>query len=100
MTTAKENDRHIYTFVANRIKHLRKEQNLSQDQFSKYVHLSRVSIANIETGNQKPTLELIWKISSLFAVNIQYFFPNDMDILEAKGKNQALNLIKEIENSL
>lgn len=100
MIATKSNDQQIYEFVASRIKNFRNEQKLSQDAFSKYVELSRVSIANIETGNQKPTLELVWRISSLFAVNIQYFFPTDMDLLKSQGKSQTLDFINELEQNL
>ena len=97
MKPIRNNDQQIYEFVASKIRDFRKEQRLSQDEFSKYVELSRVSIANIETGNQKPTLDLIWRISSIFAINIGYFFPDDLDLLKSKGKEQALNFINDLE---
>lgn len=100
MITIKNNDPRIHDFVASKIRDLRRERKLSQDEFSKHVDLSRVSIANIETGNQKPTLELVWKISSIFSISIDYFFPNELDFLESKGKTQALDFINELEEMI
>lgn len=96
MTPVKNNDQQLYEFVASKIRDFRKERKLSQDQFSKHVELSRVSIANIEIGNQKPTLDLIWRISSIFAVNIGYFFPSELDLLKSQGKEQTINFINEL----
>tara|TARA_R110002020_G_scaffold31481_2_gene98088 strand:+ start:1857 stop:2168 length:312 start_codon:yes stop_codon:yes gene_type:complete len=100
MIPIKNSDQRIHDFVANKIRDFRKGQNLSQEEFSKHVELSRVSIANIETGNQKPTLELVWRISSIFAISIDYFFPNELDLLESQGKKQALNFISELEEMI
>lgn len=96
MYPVKISDQLIYEFVASKIRELRKNKNLSQEEFSKYVDLSRVSIANIEIGNQKPTLDLVWKISSIFAVKVDYFFPNEIDILKSSGKNQTVDFINEL----
>lgn len=96
MKTDKNNDQLLYEFVASRIKDFRKERKLSQDEFSKQVELSRVSIANIELGNQKPTLDLVWKISSIFAINIDYFFPTEIDLLKLDGKNRTISFINEL----
>lgn len=96
MKTIKNNEQLLYEFVASRIKDFRKERKLSQDEFSKQVELSRVSIANIELGNQKPTLDLVWKISSIFAINIDYFFPTEIDLLKLEGKKQTISFINEL----
>ena len=93
-------EKSIYSYVALRIRHLRTQKNLSQNEFSQHVNLSRVSIANIEIGNQKPTLDLIWKLSSTFAVNVNYFFPVEADLLEVDGKENAANFLKELKESL
>ncbi|MBA4300485.1 MAG: hypothetical protein C0433_10350 [Cyclobacterium sp.] len=96
MYPVKNSEQLIYDFVASKVREFRKEQNLSQEEFSRYVDLSRVSIANIETGNQKPTLDLVWKISSIFAVKIDYFFPSEIDLLKSSGKNQTIDFINEL----
>ena len=96
MKTRKNNDQLLYDFVASKIRDFRKDKGLSQDEFSKQVELSRVSIANIELGNQKPTLDLIWRISSIFAVDINDFFPNEIDLLKSQGKNQTVEFINEL----
>lgn len=89
----------IYSFVATKIRDFRNERQLSQNAFSKFVNLSRVSIANIETGNQKPTLELIWKISTSFAIGIDHFFPSELDQLKSKGKVDTMNFLNELQKS-
>ncbi|MFY0689052.1 MAG: helix-turn-helix transcriptional regulator [Cyclobacteriaceae bacterium] len=97
MKTPDQINSNIYSFVAAKIKDLRSERQLSQNEFSKHVNLSRVSIANIELGNQKPTLELVWKISTAFAIGIDRFFPTEFDQLKNKGKMNTLNFLNELQ---
>ena len=56
----------------DRIKHIRKELKLTQEEFSKQVGLSRGAYAKYEYGDVQPT-DLIFKVvSSEFKVNEQW----------------------------
>ena len=44
--------------LRNRVKEIRKEQRLSQDELAKMVGVSRNTISSIETGQFSPTAKL------------------------------------------
>ncbi|WP_028517220.1 helix-turn-helix transcriptional regulator [Ruminococcus flavefaciens] len=44
--------------LRNRLKEIRKEQHLSQDELAKMVGVSRNTISSIETGQFSPTAKL------------------------------------------
>jgi len=44
--------------LSNRLKEIRKEKNLSQDDLAKKVGVSRNTISSIETGQYEPTAKL------------------------------------------
>ena len=44
--------------LRNRLKEIRKEQRLSQDELAKMVGVSRNTISSIETGQFRPTAKL------------------------------------------
>ncbi len=55
--------------IKDRIKNLRKELNLTQEDFSKKLGLARNSIASYETGRREPTNAIIVSICREFDVN-------------------------------
>jgi len=58
----------------NRIRDLRIKNNLTQEQLSKKVGVSRQSIVAIERGNYNPSLELAFKIAKEFGLPIEEVF--------------------------
>jgi transcriptional regulator with XRE-family HTH domain len=55
-----------YEFIVHRIKELRKAKGWDQQQFSKKIGLSRVSVSNIERGRHKISLEQFERICKVF----------------------------------
>lgn len=60
--------------MENRIKELRAEKQLTQEQLSKNVGVSRQSIVAIESGKYNPSLELAFKIAQQFNCTIEEVF--------------------------
>ncbi len=74
----------------NRIKHLRKVLGLTQDKFSKQVHVGRSTVAMWETSSQDPDYSTLKTISQIFNVPPNYvlgdgIFENWDTILEYYG---------------
>ncbi len=67
--------------MENRIKELRAEKQLTQEQLSKNVGVSRQSIVAIESGKYNPSLELAFKIAQQFNCTIEEVF-----LFEGGGK--------------
>lgn len=60
--------------MENHIKDLRKTKQLTQEELSQLVGVSRQSIVAIETGKYNPSLELAFKIARQFDCTIEDVF--------------------------
>lgn len=60
--------------MKNRIKVLRAEKNLSQDELAKAIKVSRQTINAIENGKFNPSVKLAMKMAELFGTNIENIF--------------------------
>lgn len=60
--------------MKNNLEFLRKERDLSQEQFGKLMNVSRQTIISIEKGKYNPSLELAFKIARYFKVKIEDIF--------------------------
>lgn len=63
--------------MKNKIKILRAEHELTQQQLAEKVDVSRQTINAIEKGKFDPSLPLAFKISKLFNMNIEEIFQNE-----------------------
>lgn len=55
-----------------RLKQLRKERKLTQEELGKKINVSKVSISGYESGSRNPDTETLKKIADLFDVSIDY----------------------------
>lgn len=55
-----------------RLKILRKEKNISQEELGNKIGVARTSVANYETDRNFPTSEVLEKLSDVFNVSIDY----------------------------
>ena len=60
--------------MKNHLETLRKERDLSQEQFGKLMGVSRQTIISLEKGKYNPSLELAFKIAVYFSLNIEEIF--------------------------
>jgi putative transcriptional regulator len=67
--------------MKNRIRELRKSKNITQEELSKKVGVSRQSIIAIESGKFNPSIELAYNISRVFNCTTEEVF-----IFEEGGK--------------
>jgi len=63
--------------MKNRIKVLRAERNMTQEELAIEVQVSRQTINAIEKGKFDPSLPLAFKISRLFELAIEDIFQDD-----------------------
>lgn len=63
--------------MKNRIKVLRAERNMTQEELAIEVQVSRQTINAIEKGKFDPSLPLAFKISRLFGLAIEGIFQYD-----------------------
>ncbi len=77
--------------IKNRIKKLRKENDLSQRALAKKLNLSPSTIAMYETGDRKPDSDTLQKIANYFNVSVDYLLGNTDERSPAHKIKQALS---------
>lgn len=60
--------------MKNLVRELRQERNYSQEELGELLDVSRQTIISIESGRYNPSLELAFKISSVFGFPIEKIF--------------------------
>jgi transcriptional regulator with XRE-family HTH domain len=60
--------------VGKRIRELRKERKLNQEEFAKLLNTSQEYVSNLEKGKKNPRLSTLQKIAKILKVNIQDLF--------------------------
>ena len=66
--------RKIKNQIGKKIKNLRIENDLSQEQLAEYIGMSREHISCLERGKNLVTIESLYKISEYFKIDIKDFF--------------------------
>ena len=60
--------------MKNRIEEIRKERGIRQDDFAKYMGVSRQTISSLENGRYNPSITLAYKIAKYFGMTIEEVF--------------------------
>lgn len=68
--------------MENRLKELRGELNLTQEELASKVSVSRQTIISIEKGKYRPSLMLAFKLAKVFSLRIE-----DVFIYETEGED-------------
>jgi len=68
--------------VKNRIEEIRKERGIRQEEFAKYMGVSRQTISSLENGRYNPSITLAYKIAKYFELTIEEVFIFDEEDLK------------------
>lgn len=71
---------------------IRKENNLTQEQFAELMGVSRQSVSKWELGTTFPDTEKLIKMSKLFSCSIDY-------LLKEEVENRDINQLQESDNA-
>ena len=77
----------LYELVGRKVAEQRREAELSQAQLAHRCDLARGSIANIESGRQRPTLHTLWAIASVLSVDMRLLLPSPEEYLVSETVN-------------
>lgn len=91
--------------VGQRIKELRIEKGISQQELGDLIGVTKVSICGYENGSRIPSLEIFETIANVFGTSADYLLGREIDIVnEETGKHIGLisqddiNLIYELRH--
>jgi len=84
-----------------RLKELRKNYNMTQEDLAKYLGVGRPTIVGYETKGKQPSFEILDKIANLFNVSVDYLLGRtdikDSSVLYVKENNIHNEIIDEIK---
>lgn len=88
---------------AEKIKQLRKEQNLSQADLAAALHISTKSVSNYETGTSYPRRrETYQKLADILHCDVNYLLTEDAEFVAgasdqygSRGKKQAQEILED-----
>lgn len=85
-----------------KVKYLRKSQNMSQEALANHLHINRNYLSRIETEKSEPTASIIKDISTLFGVSVDSLLGSEVNgpIYEEKVKYVTENCKLLIESDL
>ena len=70
------NSERLYKLVGRKVAKQRRERDLTQTQFAYRCGFARGTIANIESGRQRPTLHTLWSIADALSVDLRSLLPS------------------------
>lgn len=81
--------------LGKRIKELRKEKGLTQQELGDLINVTKVSICCYENETRVPTLETLIALTKVFKMDINYFLGNDYEIVADHDQTYSISVAKE-----
>lgn len=83
------------TLMGQRIKSLRKSNNLTQQDLGKMLNVTKVSVCCYEKGTRVPSLDILIDLSNIFRVSLDYFVGNDTFVVSEEDSEYGMKMAKE-----
>ena len=81
--------------IGNQISTIRKEQQLTQEQFGSLFHVTRQKVSNWENEKSFPDLQMLIDISNQFEISLDTLIKEDSKMVKAIDKERVLGKIKK-----
>lgn len=85
--------------VGSRIRKLRKERSHTQLELASKVGIQQSDLCRMETGEYKVSLETLFKILSVFEMNIAEFFQEELARDRSGEESEFLSLFRQLERA-
>ncbi len=83
--------------IQERIKFIRKEKNLNQEEFGERLGVGKYVIANIELNRVEPKELLINHICDIYSINKEWILNGTGEVYQTTEKNIINDLVKEFD---
>lgn len=81
--------------LGKRIKSLRKQNGMTQEELGKLINVTKVSICCYEKETRIPTLETLLALADVFQVDINYFLGSDEYLVADTNEKYGMSVSKE-----
>ena len=81
--------------LGTRIKTLRKEKGLTQQQLAELINVTKVSICCYEKGNRIPNLETFMDLVNVLDTTPNYLLGTDIKVVQEDDEDYSISLPKE-----
>lgn len=75
-----------------RLRELRRENKMSQNDLGKLLGISKVSISGYENGTRIPSLEILTGILDIFGVSADYLLGRELNVVCEDDNNTIISL--------
>ena len=76
--------------IGNQISAIRKEQQLTQEQFGSLFHVTRQTVSNWENEKSYPDLQMLIDISNQFEISLDTLIKEDSKMVKTIDKERVL----------
>lgn len=92
------NENDLRKYAGNIIKKLREHKNMTQDELAENLNITRQAVSRYENGDRGVNQDLLFKLSSIFKVPIDEFFPplNNGYKKQQITEEEEIQILKEI----
>ncbi|AMQ19634.1 helix-turn-helix domain-containing protein [Geobacillus sp. JS12] len=82
--------------LGDRLRKLRQEKKLTQEELGKKINVTKVSISGYENGNRTPDTETLQKLADFFNVTTDYLLGRTDDPNPPESDNEELGTLARI----
>ena len=80
--------------IGNQVLNIRKENQLTQEEFGKLFHVTRQTVSNWENGKSYPELQILVSISNQFDISLATLLKEDLKMVQSIDKERVMGIIK------
>lgn len=80
--------------IGNEILNIRKEKQLTQEEFGKIFHVTRQTVSNWENEKSYPDLQILVSMSDQFDISLDTLLKEDSQMVKSIDKERAMGTIK------
>lgn len=80
--------------IGNQILNIRKENQLTQEEFGNLFHVTRQTVSNWENGKSYPDLQILVSMSNQFDISLDTLLKEDSKMVQSMDKERAMGIIK------
>jgi len=75
-----------------RLRELRKEKNMSQDDLGKLLGVTKVSVSGYENGTRIPSMNILMLILDVFEISADYLLGRELNVVCESDSNLSVTL--------